>query len=102
MKNKLSDLRNHLFETIERLKDDEKPMEIDRAKAISDVAQAIINSAKVELRAIELSGADVSSEFLEISEGESDRFLPDPDRPRRDHPRRGLSTGKHLGDGGEK
>jgi hypothetical protein len=88
-KNKLSDLRNHLFETIEQLKDEEKPMEIDRARAISDVASVIINSAKVELRAIELAGADVASEFLEIDKGETDKFLPDV--------RRGLSTGKFLG-----
>jgi hypothetical protein len=97
VKNKLSDLRNHLFETIERLKDEEKPMEIDRAKTISDVAQTIINSAKVELRAIELAGADVSSDFLEISEGGGERFLPDSDRQRRERPRRSLSTGKDFG-----
>lgn len=49
MKNKMEDLRNHLFATIEALADDEKPMDIDRAKAISDVAQTIINSAKIEV-----------------------------------------------------
>jgi len=49
MKNKIEDLRNHLFATIEALSDEEKPMDIDRAKAISDVAQTIINSAKVEV-----------------------------------------------------
>jgi hypothetical protein len=92
VKNKLSDLRNHLFETIERLKDDEKPMDIDRARAVSEVAQTIIESAKVELKAIEVSGAEITSEFLQLSEGEGDRFLPDPRR------RRGLSTGKNLGE----
>jgi hypothetical protein len=89
VKNKLSDLRNHLFETIERLKDEEKPMEVERALAVSQVAQTIIDSAKVELKAIELSGSTVASEFLEISEGEADRFLPER--------RKGLSTGKYLG-----
>jgi hypothetical protein len=49
MKNKLSDLRNHLFETIERLKDGDKAMPLEKAKAIADVAQVIINSAKVEV-----------------------------------------------------
>lgn len=49
MKNKIEDLRNHLFATIEALSDEEKPMDIERAKAISDVAQTIINSAKVEV-----------------------------------------------------
>jgi hypothetical protein len=49
MKNKIEDLRNHLFATIEALADKDEPMDIDRAKAISDVAQTIINSAKVEV-----------------------------------------------------
>jgi hypothetical protein len=49
MKNKIEDLRNHLFATIEQLQDEEKPMDLDRAKAIADVAQVIINSAKVEI-----------------------------------------------------
>lgn len=45
----MSDLRDHLFEVIEGLKDDNKPMELERARAISEVAQTIINSAKVEV-----------------------------------------------------
>lgn len=49
MKNKITDLRNHLFETIEALKDAEKPMDIERAKAIAEVAQVVVNSAKVEV-----------------------------------------------------
>lgn len=39
MKNKIDDLRNHLFETLEALKDDEKPMPLDRALAIAEVAK---------------------------------------------------------------
>jgi hypothetical protein len=49
MKNRIEDLRDHLFETIEKLKDDEKPMEIDRARAVADVAGKIIDSARVEV-----------------------------------------------------
>lgn len=93
MKNKLSDLRNHLFETIEQLKDEEKPMDIERAKAVSKVAQTILDSAKVELKALELAGSAKASDFLEIEDGETDRFLPEPD----DRPRRGLATRKYLG-----
>ena len=48
-KNKIEDLRNHLFATLEALQDDEKPMEIERAKTIADVAQVIVNSAKIEV-----------------------------------------------------
>lgn len=48
-KNKINDLRDHLFETIELLKDDEQThMTIEKAKAISEVAQVIINTAKLE------------------------------------------------------
>lgn len=48
-KNKLSDLNDHLFETIEALKDPDKPMEIARALAITHVADAIVKAAKVQL-----------------------------------------------------
>lgn len=56
MKNKITDLRNHLFATIEDLRDKDDPMDLDRAKTISDVAQTIINSAKVEVQFIEALG----------------------------------------------
>jgi hypothetical protein len=49
MANKIEDLRGKLFDTINQLMDDKNPMDIERAKAISDVAQVIINSAKVEV-----------------------------------------------------
>lgn len=65
MKNKITDLRNHLFETIEMLKDTEKPMELGRAKAIADVAQVIINSAKVEVAFLEATGAQQVTDFIE-------------------------------------
>lgn len=49
MKNKIEDLRNHLFATIEGLLDTEKPMELERAKMVAEVAQVMVNSAKVEV-----------------------------------------------------
>jgi len=64
MKNKIEDLRDHLFETLEALKDKEKPMDIERAKAISTVAQTIINTAKVEIDYIEATGGAGTSSFL--------------------------------------
>lgn len=64
MKNKIEDLRNHLFATLEDLRDAEKPMDIDRAKAIADVAQVIVNSAKVENDHIKLTGS-IGSGFIE-------------------------------------
>lgn len=58
MKNKIEDLRNHLFATLEALQDEEKPMELDRAKAVADVARAVIESAKVEVDFLRVTGGD--------------------------------------------
>ena len=55
-KNTLQDLRDHLFATLESLADTEKPMEIERAKAICSTAQTIIDSARVEVKYMEVSG----------------------------------------------
>ena len=62
-KNKLSDLRDHLFETLEMLKDKDAPMDIARAKAIAGVAQTIINSATVEVKAMNAISAEVPDFF---------------------------------------
>lgn len=67
-KNKIDDLRNHLFETLEALKDDEKPMEIDRAKAIADVARVIVDSAKVEVDFVKATGAQLGTGFIPDTE----------------------------------
>jgi hypothetical protein len=74
MKNKLTDLRNHLFATIELLLDDESPMDIDRAKAVSDVAQTIINSAKIEVDFLKQVGGSQTTGFIPFdSEPKSSR-----------------------------
>lgn len=61
MKNNIDDLRDHLFETIERLKDKDEPMELERAKTIAEVSQTIINSAKVEVDLIKHVGGEAAS-----------------------------------------
>jgi hypothetical protein len=67
-KNKIEDLRNHLFETIEMLKDGD--MEIDKAKAISEVAQVIINSAKVEVQFLKEMGSNRHTGFIQLENKE--------------------------------
>lgn len=58
--NKINDLRDHLFEMIENIKEAKKPedvqREIEKAEAISKVAQVIVNSAKVEVDYINAAG----------------------------------------------
>jgi hypothetical protein len=69
-KNKICDLRDHLFETLEALKDKESPLDLDRAKAICNVAQTVINSAKVEVDYLRIAGEmlgqtmDIKTEFF--------------------------------------
>lgn len=64
----IDDLRDHLFETLKALRDPEKPMEIERAKAICDVGQVIINTAKVEVDAMRFTGAKGGTGFLPAPE----------------------------------
>lgn len=56
MSKTITDLREKLFETIDALNDKGNPMEIERANAIVKVAGTIIESAKVEVQAMEIVG----------------------------------------------
>lgn len=60
----IEDLRTHLFETLEALKDKEHPMDLDRAKAVAGVAQVIVDSARVEVEMSRVTGGLVGSGFL--------------------------------------
>lgn len=75
MKNRIQDLRDHLFATIEDLRDKESPMDLARAKAIADVAQAIINSAKVEVEAMQVLGLSQGTGFLPQEEKPGPRLI---------------------------
>lgn len=75
-KNKIGDLRDHLFETLEALKDAEKPMEIERARAVADVAKVIVDSAKVEVDYLKVTGALEGTDFLPAGSKEQPRALP--------------------------
>lgn len=72
MKNKLTDLNNHLFAQLERISDEtlsneELDREIKRGKAIDGVAKNIINNASVQLQAARLMAAgDVGSNVNSI------------------------------------
>lgn len=55
MRNKIEDLRNHLFEQLERLSDDESmknpgqlDKEVQRAASITQIASVIIDTARAE------------------------------------------------------
>ncbi len=63
-RDKIQDLRHHLFETIEMLKD--KEMDIATAKAISNVAQVIVNSAKIEVQFIKATQSTQDTGFIQL------------------------------------
>lgn len=68
MKNKIDDLRNHLFATLEALSDTEKPMDLDRARAIADVARVVVESAKVEVQFLQATERREGTGFITLPE----------------------------------
>lgn len=76
MKNKIEDLRNHLFEALEMLKGGE--MDVERAKAMSGVAQTIINSAKVEVDYLRATEQIRGTGFIPDDRGDTRKDLLAP------------------------
>lgn len=66
MSNDINALRTTLFDTLRELK--EGKMDIDRAKAINDTAQVIINTAKTEVDYMRVTGANSGTEFIPIAQ----------------------------------
>lgn len=68
-KNKIEHLRDHLFEAIELLKDEESSMTVDKAEAIASLSQQIINTAKLEIdfaKTVDsMNGLSTPTEFLQ-------------------------------------
>jgi hypothetical protein len=65
--NNIDTLRTHLFATLSALQDKDAPMDIERAKAVSDVCQTIINTAKIEVEYAKATGRKGST-FLNDNE----------------------------------
>lgn len=74
MKNKLTDLNDHLFAQLERLSDEslsaeEIAKEVTRAQAVVSVADCIVANAGVQLKAVQLAadhGGFVKVPFMQI------------------------------------
>jgi hypothetical protein len=62
MRNKIQDLRNMLFEQMERLMDDDADLatETKRAESIAQIASVLVQSAKVEVDFLRMAGAEGS------------------------------------------
>lgn len=71
MKNTLTDLNNHLFESLERLNDDslsneELEKEINRSKAVTQIANTIISNGHLALRVIKEQNEYTGKGFEEL------------------------------------
>jgi hypothetical protein len=74
MKNKLTDLNDHLFAQLERLSDEsltpeEIAKEVTRAEAIVGVADCIVANAGIQLKAVQLAvehGNFVKVPFMQV------------------------------------
>lgn len=64
----IDQLRSHLLETLAALKDRTNPMDPNRARAVAEVASVLVDSAKVEVDYLKVTGQDKSG-FLEAASG---------------------------------
>ena len=81
MKNSLGDLNNHLFAQLERLgeedlKGEQLAEEIDRAKAINQVAVQIISNGKLVLDAIKTKDEYLGGDNKRMPAMLRESFLP--------------------------
>ncbi len=70
----IDQLRSHLMDTLAALRDRDNPMEPDRARAVAQVAGVLVDTAKVEIEYLKVTGQD-SSKFLETPPDASVKHL---------------------------
>lgn len=70
--NDIAELRTHLFDTLRGLRSKENPMDIDRARAVSEVAKTLIDSARVEVDFLRATGETRGTGFIALEDGASD------------------------------
>jgi len=55
--NDIDELRQALFHTLRGLQDKDAPMDLERARAINETSQTLINSLRVEVDYMKITGA---------------------------------------------
>jgi hypothetical protein len=71
----ITDMREHLMQTLASLRDRDNPMDVDRARAVAQVAGVLVDSAKVEVDYIKATGASGDSLFISPLNSDPDRLL---------------------------
>lgn len=65
MKNKIEDLRNHMFLQLEKLSEaeteEEIKKELEKSKAIADLGKVLVDSAKVEVDFLKATGGEIET-----------------------------------------
>lgn len=79
--NDITALREALFATLNGLRDKDKPLEIERAKAINETAQTIINSAKVEVDYLRHTGSQQGTGFMALGDATAPATTPNQGNP---------------------
>lgn len=64
----ITQVREQLLATLADLRNREQPMDVDRARAVAQVAGVLVDTAKVEVDYLKVTGAD-RSDFLEGAPG---------------------------------
>ncbi len=78
-KNKIDDLRNHLFEAIEMLKTGD--MDLETAKGVAQLGQVIVNVSRLEVDYVK-NVANLGTEFFPIAKEAADDFKEGNFEPR--------------------
>lgn len=77
----INEVRSELMETLRALRDRDNPMDVDRARAMAQVASVLVDTAKVENDYLKLTGQD-RSDFME----QPVTLLPSSDQPSAHNP----------------
>ncbi len=77
----INEVRSELMETLRALRDRTNPMDVDRARAVAQVASVLVDTAKVENDYLKLTGQD-RSDFME----QPVTLLPSSDQPSAHNP----------------
>jgi len=80
----IEDLRQHLLSTLFDLRNRDNPMDVERARAVAQVAAVLVDTARVENDYIKITGQDRST------------FLDGQDAPMAALPNGIVSTTRHL------
>lgn len=61
---KIQDLRNELFDTLQKVKSGE--IDINQARSVCDIAAVIVDSARAETEFVKITDAVSGSEFIPV------------------------------------